>query len=348
MTEVRENATAVGTGVLANYAYDNLGRRTSIARNNGTAMTTAYSYPTDDTRLATLAHNLSGSANDLSLTFGWTPASQLNRRTADNDAYSWASHYAEDLTATLNGLNQVTSFGADITYDARGNLVTDGTSTFGYDPQNRLTSATVPSGVASLTYDALGRLYEVIKSGAQGSTARFLYSASEAIAEYDAAGLKTRFVRGQAADEVLVQYDGGATLTNKKWLIADERGSIIGAANSSAVSQFKNAYDEYGRRDQRQTGPAEHADIERDQRAEPDEPVEIVRLKKVLDRPAVIRRPEVVIDQVDHIRVGCENAGARGEIGEQQQVNGACGRKQAIHQSDWRLRFIRGQAVPVR
>lgn len=79
------------------------------------------------------------------------------------------------------------------------------------------------------------------------STARFLYSGNEIIAEYDAAGLKTRYVRGAGPDEVLVEYQGGAPLTGKRWLIADERGSIIGAANSSGASQFKNAYDEYGR-----------------------------------------------------------------------------------------------------
>jgi RHS repeat-associated protein len=133
----------------------------------------------------------------------------------------------------------------NLTYDNRGNLTTDGTNTFGYDVQNRLTSATVPSGTATLKYDALGRLNEVVKGS---STARFLYSGAEIIAEYDGAGaLQTRYVRGAGPDEVLVEYLGGNALTNKRWLIADERGSIIGGANSSGASQFKNAYDEYGR-----------------------------------------------------------------------------------------------------
>ncbi len=74
------------------------------------------------------------------------------------------------------------------------------------------------------------------------STARFLYSGDEIIAEYDASGLKSRFVRGAGADEVLVEYQGSGT-ANKTWLIADERGSIIGGANAAGVSQYKNAYD---------------------------------------------------------------------------------------------------------
>jgi RHS repeat-associated protein len=245
MTEIRENSTSVGVNVLAKYSWDNLGRRVSLARAGGTAMTTSYSYDPNDVRLQTLAHDLSGSANDLSLTFGWTPASQIASRTATNDAYSWTSHYNEDLLATLNGLNQVTNFGAAIAYDNRGNLTSDGTNTYAYDPQNRLTAATTPTGAATLKYDALGRLHEVAKGQ---TTARFLYSGAEIIAEYDGAGaLQTRYVRGAGPDEVLVEYLGGNALTNKRWLIADERGSVIGGANSSGASQFKNAYDEYGR-----------------------------------------------------------------------------------------------------
>ncbi len=83
-------------------------------------MTTAYAYALpNDTRLSQIAHNLSGAANDLTLTFGWTPALQMASRTATNDAYSWTAHYNEDLTATLNGLNQVTAFGAAILPYAR-------------------------------------------------------------------------------------------------------------------------------------------------------------------------------------------------------------------------------------
>ena len=54
-------------------------------------------------------------------------------------------------------------------------------------------------------------------------------------------------MRGAAPDEALVEYQGGTPLTTKRWFIADERGSIVDAANSSGASQWKNAYDEYGR-----------------------------------------------------------------------------------------------------
>ena len=37
MTQVRENGATSGAGVLAVYAYDDLGRRTSLTRGNSTA-----------------------------------------------------------------------------------------------------------------------------------------------------------------------------------------------------------------------------------------------------------------------------------------------------------------------
>ena len=138
MTELHENATAPGASLLAKYAYDNLGRRVSLSRAGGSAMTTSYAYAMpNDVRLSQLKHDLVGSGDDLTLGFAWTPASQIASRAALENAYNWTSHYNEDLFATVNGLNQTTSFGGAIAYDNRGNLTGDGTSTYTYDAANR-------------------------------------------------------------------------------------------------------------------------------------------------------------------------------------------------------------------
>ena len=59
VTAIRENGATSGVGVLATYAYDNLGRRTMLTRGNGTV--TTYGFD-DVSRLISLAHNLDGSA----------------------------------------------------------------------------------------------------------------------------------------------------------------------------------------------------------------------------------------------------------------------------------------------
>jgi len=57
----------------------------------------------------------------------------------------------------VNGLNQYTAAGpASFDYDANGNLKTDGTSSYVYDSENRLVSASGAKN-ASVACDPLGR-----------------------------------------------------------------------------------------------------------------------------------------------------------------------------------------------
>lgn len=53
-------------GVLCTYAYDNLGNRTSLTLGNGVVQALTFDPVS---RLASLANNLTGTANDLSATF---------------------------------------------------------------------------------------------------------------------------------------------------------------------------------------------------------------------------------------------------------------------------------------
>src|SRR5207244_3854943 len=56
-----------------------------------------------------------------------------------------------------NSLNEYTSIGgATPTYDADGNLLTEGTATYTYDQQDRLISVTSSFGSIAYSYDALG------------------------------------------------------------------------------------------------------------------------------------------------------------------------------------------------
>ena len=54
-------------------------------------------------------------------------------------------------------------------------------------------------------------------------------------------------LHGPGIDEPLVWYEGLGT-SDRRWLHADERGSVIGAFNSSGGGIGYVAYDEYGRR----------------------------------------------------------------------------------------------------
>ena len=101
--------------------------------------------------------------------------------------------------------------------DARGNLTSDGTRSYGYDYDNRLVTV---SGGVGLNYDPAGRLHEV---SAGGAATRFLYDGDDVIAEYNAAGvLLRRYVHGPGSDEPLVWYEGSGT-SDRRYLLSDER-----------------------------------------------------------------------------------------------------------------------------
>ncbi|MEQ1618363.1 MAG: RHS repeat-associated core domain-containing protein [Gemmatimonas sp.] len=121
-------------------------------------------------------------------------------------------------------------------------------TSYSYDIANRLTAA----GTAVLAYDAAGRLRETSVGG--GSVTRFAYDGGEMIAEYNASNaLLRRYVHGPASDEPLVWYEGAGT-SDRRWLIADERGSIVAVTNGAGAASFINAYDEYGQPGASNTG----------------------------------------------------------------------------------------------
>jgi RHS repeat-associated protein len=237
-------ATAIlenGTATLVTIAYDALGRRTSLTRPG--AGTTSYAYD-GASRLQSLGHDLGGTANDVSFTFGFNPASQILSRANSNDVFVFTGSLPAAATSTINGLNQIAVHnGATFAHDANGNLTFDGGTTYTYDVENRLVSAAGARN-GTLTYDPLGRLST---STAQGATPiTFLYDGDVLAAEFNQAGsMLLRYVARPGAHIPLVQYQG-ATLANRRFLHADERGSIVAWTDAAGAVTATNRYDEYG------------------------------------------------------------------------------------------------------
>ena len=109
---------------------------------------------------------------------------------------------------------------------------------FTYDLDNRLLTGSAPTPV-SLTYDPLGRLQTTT---AASVTTNFLYDGSMLVAEYDNSGnILRRYVPGPGVDEPLVLYPGTGT-TGRRWLHADDQGSIIAWSDSTANPQATYGY----------------------------------------------------------------------------------------------------------
>jgi RHS repeat-associated protein len=145
---------------------------------------------------------------------------------------------------TTNGLNQYTLSGAaTLSYDSNGNLIGDGTNSYGYDPENRLVSMSIG---ASLAYDPLGRLWQVTSASTNN---RFLTDGDQLALEYDASGnVARRYAFGGGGDQPVLEDSGGALAcgTTTRFLSSDIRGSVIAQADCAGNRQAINAYDEYG------------------------------------------------------------------------------------------------------
>jgi RHS repeat-associated protein len=149
-----------------------------------------------------------------------------------------------------NGLNQYTAVGTapgsiDYSYDGNGNLATNGlngtvTEAWTYDVENRLVAVSGGHN-ATLSYDPLGRLWQV---SADGATRTFLYDGDALVAEYAGATLLRRHVHNVGADVPMVTYEG-ADLSQPRQLIADHQGSIVGRVDANGGTTI-NRYDEYG------------------------------------------------------------------------------------------------------
>lgn len=239
VTAIRENGATSGIGILASYAFDDVGRRTSVTFGNGSIQSFGYDAAS---RLWTLTNDLGGGAttHDLTQTFAYNPAGQIASATRSNDTYAWQAHYNVDRAYVADGLNRIMSAGGlGLGYDARGNLTSSGANSYSYNSDNRLTYA---QGVLRYGYDPVGRLKW------SGNVNWFVYDGTDLIAELDPAGTTTRrYVHGPGTDDPIVWYEGGAVdNTTRRFLMADERGSIVSITDSAGAMIKINAYDEYG------------------------------------------------------------------------------------------------------
>ncbi|MEX2963366.1 RHS repeat domain-containing protein [Microbulbifer sp. TYP-18] len=227
---------------LATWLYNNRGETAGLHRVSG--LGTDYNYDGIG-RLDEVYNNFYGDTNDFSNQYSYNPASQLTRRTLDNDLYAYEGNRNITGTYATNGLNQYTSAdGLNFNYDSNGNLTNDGSTTYVYDVENRLISTSGTSS-ATLTYDPLGRLQKITSAGA---TTHFLYDGDDLIAEYNSnEQMIKRYVHGPSMDQPLVQYSGSTVgESDREFLYADHQGSVVAHTNNDGWVGNVNSYDVYG------------------------------------------------------------------------------------------------------
>jgi RHS repeat-associated protein len=238
-SSIKENGTV---NLVTSYAYDDLSRRATVTLGNGT--TTTYTWGAQGA-LGTLAHNLAGTATDVSFTLTRNQALQVSGRAISNAAYNWLPPVEPTRSYTRNGLNQYTAArGATLTHDTRGNLSGDGTWTWGYNDLNQLVSAGKTGTSVTLAYDGVGRLRQEVVNAA--TTTSYLYDGADLVAEYNGSGaLVRKHVHGPGVDEPIVTYEGTGTI-NKIWHYTDQLGSIVASADLTGNRTQAQGYGPFG------------------------------------------------------------------------------------------------------
>jgi RHS repeat-associated protein len=129
------------------------------------------------------------------------------------------------------------------TYDANGNMLSDGTQTYGWDAANRLVKVTYGSGATSeFSYDAFGRRVKIVEKNSAGtvtSTRQFLYDGLAIAEQRDA----TNTVVRRYFEDGWRDVAGGVSYTVTK----DHLGSIREVVDGSGNLVSRYDYDPYGR-----------------------------------------------------------------------------------------------------
>jgi RHS repeat-associated protein len=237
LTSVSDGSAAIAAAVppsgpsvqyATNAAYDTVNRPTSITWNP--ASTAA-----------------APSASSVTFAHTYNKANQRIGQTAtDNSWFNYPAPTPSTVSYTADALNRYTAVGAvSPTYDGNSNLTSDGTFAFGYDAENRLTSAVGAGNTASYAYDAQGRRKT---KTVNGTTTVFVTDAgNREVLEYDGASgaIQRWYAYGPGSNDVLNQAN--VVAGTRAALIPDIQGSVIASLDSSSGALSKIGYLPYGK-----------------------------------------------------------------------------------------------------
>ncbi|MGV4658922.1 RHS repeat-associated core domain-containing protein [Burkholderia pseudomallei] len=251
----RRTSMTPATQATANYTYDNANRLTAITQGSETVQL-AYDV---DNRRSTLTL-----PNGVAVAYGYDTASELtgltytqsNGTTLGNLAYGYdadgriiqkSGSFATDVLptattqpATFDLNDRKTSFnGQALTYDANGNLTSDGTNTYTWNARNQLIQISQGSNVQlSFSYDALGRR---INKTVRGVATQFLYDGNNAVQETQGSTVNPILV-GLGIDERFARND----VPGRTYFLTDQINSTIALTDPNEAIKQQYSYDPYG------------------------------------------------------------------------------------------------------
>ncbi len=201
-----------------------------------------YSYNTANqiSQIAGLSSTKNFTYDNIDRLTGMTDGTNTESYAYDSVGNRTSSHRSATYTTGIfNRLTATTSNG--YTYNANGDTIgrTGGLIwTYGWDREDRMTSASTGFASSTVQYDALGRRVK----GTQGiNVIKYTYDGMDVVLD-DNNGTLTKYQNGPGIDNKLKQTTSGTS----KYFLQNYLGSTVALTSSSGVVTDTNGYDSFG------------------------------------------------------------------------------------------------------
>ncbi len=214
------------------FQYDNANRRTQLTQPNGIVV--AYAYDADS-RVSGMTWTLAG--NQIGdLEYAYDGDGRVTSKTGSMAATGMPAAVSGN---TFNADNGMTAFnGTAMSYDANGNLTSDGTNTYTWDARNHL-SAIAGQVAAGFVYGPLGRR---MSKTINGTATSFLYDGLNPVQELQNGSPSANMLTGLGIDEYFQRIDSSGA----EDYLTDALGSTLALADSSGTLQTSYTYEPFG------------------------------------------------------------------------------------------------------
>ena len=213
-----------------------------VARGSRATETRSYVYDVNERLQGVCYVAITSCTGSAAATQYWTYDRDGNRLTEkDGLAVGTTINYTYDAASRIATRQVGTGAATNYGFDADGNLLSDGNSTWTYDLFGRVTSTTTGGAVASRALDGLGRLLSQTSTGGTTSYDWDVTDSNPTPATITNAGSITSY-RYDPAGRAMMITSGGATST----LAHDALGSITDVISSAGAVTRSQDYTPFG------------------------------------------------------------------------------------------------------
>jgi RHS repeat-associated protein len=213
------------SAATVNFSYDNADRRASVVLPNGIGI--SYGYDSGS-RVTGITYSFGGNTLG-SLSYGYD---QLGRRIQMSGSFARTNLPQPVIAAGYDAANELVNWnGIPLSYDANGNMLSDGSNSFTWDARNHL--ATLNG--SSIRYDAFNRRTQ------NPAGTSFLYDMANAVQELSGSTVTANMLTG-GIDEIFAR----ATSSGTFGVLQDNLRSTVALGDAAGAIQASYTYSPFG------------------------------------------------------------------------------------------------------